>query len=151
SPRTVGIVGAGRTRVGLGPYFARDCERAGLRLAGIAGRDPARTADLAERYARQFGHPVAAHTDPLALARRVDALVVATPVEHHAEGLAAALAARLPCLCEKPLVAPHQFARGRALALAFAAQRLLLVENCQWPFVLPTFDVLFPGARRAVP
>jgi predicted dehydrogenase len=151
SPRTVGIVGAGRTRVGLGPYFARDCERAGLRLAGIAGRDPARTAALAARYAEQFGHPVAAHTDPLALARSVDALVVATPAEHHADGLAAALAAQVPCLCEKPLVAPHQFGRGRELALGFAARSLLLVENCQWPFVLPAFDRLFPGARRAVP
>jgi len=148
---TVGIVGAGRTRVGLGPYFARDCERAGLVLAGIAGRDAARTAALAERYAQQFGHPVAAHTDPLALARSVDALVVATPAEHHADGLAAALAAGIPCLCEKPLVATHQFARGRELALGFAARRLLLVENCQWPFVLPAFDLLFPGARAAPP
>jgi len=147
SPRTVGIVGAGRTRVGLGPYFARDCQRAGLRLAGIAGRDAERTAALAERYAQQFGHPVAAHTDPSALARSVDALVVATPVEHHAEGLAAALAARVPCLVEKPLVAPAQAVRGLELVDGFAAEALLLVENCQWPFVLPTFDRLFPGAR----
>src|SRR5262245_39481194 len=148
---TVGIVGAGRTRVGLGPYFARDCERAGLVLAGIAGRDAARTAALAAGYSRQFGHPVAAHTDPVALARSVDALVVATPYEHHDGGLPAALPAGVPFLCEKPLVPPSQFARVLELVDAFAQRPLLLVENCQWPFALPAFDRLFPGARAAPP
>jgi len=146
---TVGVVGAGRSRVGTGPFLAAACERAGLRVAAIAGRDHARTQTLAQRFATEFGHPVAVHDSALALAQSgLDALVIATPPEHHLEGLQAAAAARLHCLCEKPLVAPDHFDAGLAAVAAIAASGRTLAENCQWPHVLPAFDALFPGVRK---
>lgn len=147
--RTVGILGAGRRRNGLGPFLARRCEESGLCVAGIAGRDPDRTALDAAELERICGHPVRVHGDAVALARSgIDALVVAAPPEAHVEGLAAALGAGIACLCEKPLAVPAALGAAADLVEAFAARGLLLVENVQWPYVLPAFDALFPGAPR---
>jgi hypothetical protein len=149
APLPIGIVGAGRSRNGLGPFLARCCERHGLQVAGIAGRDPARTAALAAGFTAEFGHPVAIHADAEALARSgIQALVVATPPEHHERGLRAALAARIHCLCEKPLV-PAGTAAGAELVQAFAKGGLALFENCQWPYVLPVLAALHPEATGA--
>jgi predicted dehydrogenase len=81
-------------------------------------------------------------------AERLDALAVLTPVEHHAEGLELALEHGLAALCEKPLVwgDAAALAQGRGLVDAFRARGLLLVENCQWPYTLPAFEALHPGA-----
>jgi len=147
-PITVGIVGAGRTRSGLGPFLARWCERSGMRVGGISGRALARTEVVAAAMADEFGHEILAHDEvPSLAASGVDALIVASPPAAHPEGLRGALDAGIACLCEKPLAAPNQLGAAMALLDAFERRGLLLVENCQWPFVLASFEKLFPGAR----
>lgn len=143
TPR-IGIVGAGRTRNGLGPFLASAFAAAGARVAGVAGRDLASAERVAAGLATRLGHPVAAFADARALASAVDALVVASPVPAHLAGLSAALAAGVPCLCEKPLVDVADTVAGLELVGAFARAGLLLDENCQWPFVLPALFALFP-------
>ena len=54
----IGIVGAGRTRQGLGPFLANWFEKCGARISGIAGRDLARTRLAASAMSQQLGHPV---------------------------------------------------------------------------------------------
>jgi hypothetical protein len=152
-PLRVGIVGAGRRRQGLGPFLAAACEAAGARVTAVAGRARASTEAAASDLAAQLGHPVEAAVDLRALARGVDALVIAAPVEAHAECLAEALAAGVPCLCEKPLLPAdrpaERLAEAAALVAAFRARGLLLDENCQWPFVLPAFLALHPRPAGA--
>lgn len=143
----VGIVGAGRTRQGLGPFLASACEAAGARVTAVAGRDREGAAKAAAELAARLGHPVEALADAFALARAVDLLVIAAPVEAHLAGLDAALAAGIPCLCEKPLVAAADAAAGLQRVAAFRARGLLLAENCQWPFVLPALYDLHPELR----
>ncbi|MBL9077280.1 MAG: Gfo/Idh/MocA family oxidoreductase [Planctomycetes bacterium] len=147
NPPRIGIVGAGRTQQGLGPYLAAAFEEAGCRVTAVAGRDAHGALRGARQLAQQLGHAVDAAASVAALAREVDALVVASPVPSHATALDAALAAGIPCLCEKPLVGWREAAAGRARVQTFAARGLLLVENCQWPFVLSAFDELFPQLR----
>lgn len=142
---TVGIVGAGRTRQGLGPYLASWLERAGAHVAGVSGRQLAGAEVAAVTLSEQLQHPVAAYPNARELACSVDALVVACPVPGHLNGLDAALAAGVPCLCEKPLVFVADTELGLERCARFAERELLLVENCQWPFVLGAFDELFPG------
>jgi hypothetical protein len=151
APLRVGIVGAGRSRQGLGPFLARAFEAAGATVAAVAGRDAAGGVRAADELAALLGHPVAAAADAMALARAVDALVVAAPVAGHLAGLDAALAAGVPCLCEKPLVAAADLAAGLQRVAAFRARGLLLAENCQWPEVLPTLRALHPAALRTPP
>lgn len=140
----IGIVGAGRSRNGLGPFLASAFRAAGARIAGVAGRDLAGAERAAAELAARLGYPVAAFPSAQDLAPAVDALVVASPVAAHLDGLRAALAAGVPCLCEKPLVGAADTVAGLELVAAFAARRLLLDENCQWPFVLPALFALFP-------
>ena len=80
-PRSVGILGAGRSRNGLGPYLARDCERHGLRVQAIAGRDAVRTAAVAADLGRSLGHAVAVCDSVHDLLQTgIDALVIASPM-----------------------------------------------------------------------
>lgn len=144
APR-IGIVGAGRTRNGLGPYLARAFAAAGARIAGVAGRDLPGAQRAAAALEEQHGGPIAAFAEPMALARAVDALVVASPAEVHVDGLCAAAAAGVACLCEKPLVPVGRTADGLALIAGFRERGLLLAENCQWPEVLPALYELHPG------
>ena len=144
----IGIVGAGRTRQGLGPFLAKWFEHAGARITGISGRDVARTRDAAVAMSEQLGHAVAPYDNAVELATSVDALVVACPVPGHLAGMDAALAAGIACLCEKPLVAEGDAELGLQRVAAFRAANLLLAENCQWPFALTALDSLQPSWRQ---
>ena len=144
----IGILGAGRTRQGLGPFLARWFERSGACITGIAGRDPLRTRHAAAAMSKQLGHKVSAYANAVELAESVDALVIACPVEGHLSGLDAALAAGVPCLCEKPFVAAGDAELGLQRVEAFRDAGLMLAENCQWPYALAGFDTLYPGWRE---
>lgn len=99
---------------------------------------------MARELAAQLGHPVAVADGPAALAGMVEALIVGAPVPGHLAGLDAALSTGIPCLCEKPLVAAAELELGIDRIERFRARGLLLVENCQWPFVLPVLRALHP-------
>jgi hypothetical protein len=143
----IGIVGAGRTRFGLGPVLAQCAERAGMRVDGVAGRCAERARANARELADSLGHAIRAHDSVAALcASPIDALIVASPPQFHLHALEAALAAGLAVLCEKPLVHEMHIAIGEGLVARFAERAVPLVENCQWPFVLRALAPLAPWA-----
>ena len=135
----IGLVGAGRTRNGLGPFLAKHLAAAGGQVVAVAGRSLPRTTTAAQALTAELGHVVDAHASVEDLVARgdLDGLVIASPIESHLRGLAAAAAAGLPTLCEKPLGPPADLVGVEAALARFAARALLLVENCQWPCALP--------------
>lgn len=136
----IGIVGAGRSRGGLGPFLAEFLEQEGFFVAGVSGRSLERATINAETIGRKLGHEVKPITSPAALcASGVTALVIASPAEFHFEALHAAVEAGLPALCEKPLVHENHGEGGAEVIEVFSRKRLPLLENCQWPYVLPAF------------
>jgi hypothetical protein len=136
----IGIVGAGRSRNGLGPILGEFLEQEGFFVAGVSGRSLERAAANAESIGRKFGHEVKPFASPAALcASGVAALVIASPAEFHLEALHAAMESGLPALCEKPLVHETHGKEGAEVIEAFSRKRLPLLENCQWPYVLPAF------------
>jgi hypothetical protein len=136
----IGIVGAGRTRGGLGPFLAEFVEREGLFVAGVSGRSLERAKANAEAIGGKLGHEVSPFASPGALCTSgVVALVIASPAEFHLESLRAAGEAGLAVLCEKPLVHENNGKEGTEVVEVFARKNLALVENCQWPYVLPAF------------
>lgn len=146
----IGIVGAGRSRDGLGPFLAQFLERAGCLVTGVAGRSAERAEANAEKLGRRLEHTVAAFPTLSALcASGVAALVIASPAEHHLEALEAAASFRLPVLCEKPLVHECHSAEGAAILQEFARSRIPLMENCQWPYVLAAFEQLYGAGSTA--
>ena len=140
-----GIVGAGRRRNGLGPFFAAHLEAAGGRVVAVSGRDRERTRIAAEGIGVAVGHSVRHHDSVEGLLEDgLDALIIAAPVEAHLPALRASLRARVPTLCEKPLVRVEELAEVPDLVRRFKAAELLLVEHCQWPLVLPAWRRLYP-------
>jgi predicted dehydrogenase len=146
----VGLVGARRRRQGLGPFVARDLVRAGACVpcfvtTSAATRDVAsgQLAAICGVEARGY-----LNVDEMLARERLDALAILSPAETHATYLEAALAAGLHALCEKPLVwgRPDLAADAARLVDAFDRAGLLLWENCQWPYTLPAYEHLFPGA-----
>ena len=90
----IGLIGAGR----IGAFHAQTLSSApGLESLWITDADPAR----AESVAGAVGANTAA--DAAALARRVDALVVATATDTHPDLIVLGAEAGLPIFCEKPI------------------------------------------------
>ncbi len=154
APR-VGIVGARRERQGLGPYVVRDLAAAGACVpCFLATSEESRV--LGERELREWwGVESRGHLDleRMLEIEDLDALAVLSPAETHERYVEAALAAGLHVLCEKPFVWERDdLSRAtRRLADAFDARGLLLWENCQWSYMLPAYEALFPGALAAPP
>jgi hypothetical protein len=150
-PLAAGIVGAGRSRSGLGPFLATFLERAGCRVTAVAGRSPVRAAENAAALGQRLGHEVRPCRDVGELCvSGIAALVIASPPDQHLPALQAAVSARLPVLCEKPLVSEQHSAAGGAVVSEFVASGILLAEHCQWPFVLPALPMLY-GDSLSVP
>jgi hypothetical protein len=136
----IGIVGAGRTRNGCGPFLAQFLESEGFLVTGVSGRSLERATANAQAIGRQLRHEVKPFASPPALCGNdVVALVIASPAQFHLEALQAAVDAGLPALCEKPLVHENHGKEGAEIIEVFFRKRLPLLENCQWPYVLPAF------------
>jgi predicted dehydrogenase len=118
----VGLVGCGY----WGRILARVlADRADLGLAVLCDRDPQVLAGLAERYpdARRTTLPTEVMADP-----GLDAVVVATPAETHAQLALAALEQGKHLLVEKPLVTRVADAEALA-ALAKERRRVLMTDH----------------------
>lgn len=148
-PVRVAVVGARRGRQGLGEHLARFAVLHGAVVPAFVGTTAASVAQAREVL---LGHGIDAEgfTDVEALldAHEVDALIVATPAEHHLQYLETALDRGVHVLCEKPLVwgGADPVAAARRMEQGFGAARLVLHENCQWPLTLPAFRTLHPDA-----
>ncbi|MCS7026267.1 MAG: Gfo/Idh/MocA family oxidoreductase [Bryobacteraceae bacterium] len=113
--------------VGVGAFgrhhlrVIRDCPRA--QLVAVFDRDPARAQSAAE----EFG--CAAVSSLEELFGRVDAAVVATPTETHAEVGCALLAAGIDVLIEKPVAS--RLEEARRLQQACSSDRILQVGHLE--------------------
>jgi hypothetical protein len=145
----VALIGARRVRQGLGPFVARHLVELGAEVPCFYASRPDSLPET-ERALSARGYTDLAR---MLADERLDALAILSPSETHERFLAAALAARLHVLCEKPLVwgGGGLAARARALEQAFRAARLGLRESCQWPYTLPAYRALHPdqGPVRA--
>ena len=145
-----GIVGAGRSRNGLGPFLARHLESAGVEIVGVVGRNLDRGAAAAAALAPDLGHPVAAYRSVEdALCEGLDILVIAAPVPAHLPALRAACGSGVAVLCEKPLVLADEMGALESVLDELLSAGQLLMENCQWPEALPAWRELFPGGDGA--
>lgn len=154
APR-VGLVGARSARQGLGPYVARDLLASGVEVPCFLGTSEATLREAAARLRERCGLEARGYSELERMLEResLDALAILSPAETHERFLRAAASARLHVLCEKPLLwgGEDLARRARDCVEAFASARLLLAENCQWPFALPAFRRLHPGVATGAP
>ncbi|MBI1351572.1 MAG: inositol 2-dehydrogenase [Actinomycetales bacterium] len=117
----VGVIGAGN----IGTSHARDLAHrvAGSAVSVIYDFDQARAAELAE----ELGARPAVSYEELIAAVDVDAVVIASPDQFHAEQALACLAAGKPTLCEKPLAPVESDARAVLDAEVALGRRLIMM------------------------
>ncbi|MBW2267696.1 MAG: Gfo/Idh/MocA family oxidoreductase [Deltaproteobacteria bacterium] len=150
----VAVVGARRAHQGLGPFVARDLRAAGAEVVALLTTNESSGAEAAGQCARIAGAQPRAYVDieTLLAAERPQALAICSPHATHAQYLERALDSHVHVLCEKPLVWGDDFAARTARTVQrFAERGLVLIENCQWPYTLPAFAALHPGALDAPP
>ena len=118
----IGVVGAG----GMGGRHAVNLADAvaSANVAAIMDVDSARAEEIA---ARCGGAKVFADAEQLIAAPDVDAVVIAAPNQFHAGLTRSCIAAGKPVLCEKPLAADGEEARGVVDAEAGGGKRLVQV------------------------
>lgn len=133
----IGILGAGV----MGSDHARilGAQIAGAHLVGIFDPDPARAeaAAAANGARRAFGEGIALIDDP-----EVDAVLVASPDETHADFVLACLARGKPVLCEKPLAASAEECLTLVEAETSLGKRLIQVG------FMRRFDPFYNDLRR---
>jgi len=120
-----GIIGTGRVAEQMAAAI-NSCTVA--TLAGVVGRDPAKTADFAGRYGTTSVSTVTA------LASSVDVVYIASPNALHAEHVTTAASVGAHILCEKPLANTPSQARELVAACNAAEVKLGLgVQYRQHP------------------
>jgi len=154
APR-VGIIGARRARQGLGPFVARELIAAGAAVPCFSVTSEHSIAPALVEIERHAGVSPRGYADAerMLAAEPLDAVAILSPAESHARHLLRAAHRGLAALCEKPLVwgGTDLAARAAEITTAFDTRRLLLYENCQWPFTLSGFERLHPGSLAAPP
>jgi predicted dehydrogenase len=110
----------------------------GAQLSAVWARRPAQAFEFAQAWAQDGKAPQLFDDLPSLLASPlVDAVYIATPHAQHGDLVRAALLARKPVLCEKPLVPNH--AQGLALTTLAQQQGVFLMEAL-WTRFLPLYD-----------
>lgn len=149
----VAIVGARRARMGLGPFVAREIMHAGASLICVTGTSETSVAQACAELRTTLGIDVRGYTnfDELLAAETLDAVAILSPSETHGFYLRKALAANLDVLCEKPLLWKELEPRSaaRRLLAGFSERKLVLRENCPWPYTLSSYYALFPEVQTA--
>jgi predicted dehydrogenase len=112
-----------------------------LRLHRVQGRDPQRAQAFAHDWSEKTGQAIVGSTelaavldDPL-----VNAVYIATPHAFHAETLRAALIAKKPVLCEKPMVTDARTARE---LVALARENSTFLMEAVWTRFLPLHEAV---------
>lgn len=154
SPR-VGIIGARRSRQGLGPFVARFLKASGAEVACFLATSPETLEASREALKQALGIEARGYLDLDAMlgAESLAALAILSPPETHRQYLEAALEAGLQVLCEKPFVwgEPDPARKTRQIVSGYEKRGLKLWENCPWPYTLASYARLFPGVLEAGP
>jgi predicted dehydrogenase len=127
----------------------------GLEVPCFLGTSDATVGEAGAQLRERAGVEARGYTrfDRMLACESLDALAILSPADTHERYLLEAAAAGLHVLCEKPLLwgGDELATRARHCVEAFHSARLLLAENCQWPFALEAFQRLHPGMGEGAP
>ncbi len=150
------IIGARRTRQGIGEFVARSFQQAGAEIVAVVGSSDATAADAARQLQDALGVVVQSYADVKQACEREcpDIVAVCSPHAVHVQHLKelAAVSPLPHVLCEKPM-----WWQPEADLLSGTAQLIdpFLEAGCvfelvtQWPCTLPGYFQLYPDERAA--
>lgn len=142
----VALVGARRTRNGIGPFIGNYFHRNGSQVVSLLGTS-AETAASASTTLEEFGIKAFPYTnfEEMIAEQCPDAVVIASPSNTHCGYLFKSLEAGMHVFCEKPFIVGESFDVNKVLHDIFqlaSDQNLTVAMNSQWPFSLPYYEEL---------
>jgi len=142
----VSIIGAGRTRNGIGEYIGKYFHKHGGKVTSVLGTTE-KTSLQASVALRKYGIEAHPHTDfdQMVRAEKPDAVVIASPASTHYEYLLKCLNSGLHIFCEKPFIwPPHMDIRKMAEDIFEKArgEKLTIAMNSQWPFSIDAYEAI---------
>jgi hypothetical protein len=140
----VSIIGAGRTRNGIGEYIGKYFHKHGARVTSVLGTTE-KTSLQASCALRKYGMETHSYTDldEMVRAEEPDVMVIASPASTHYEYLSKCLDLGLHIFCEKPFFwDDHTDVRKRIEDFFEKARekRLTIAMNSQWPFSIDDYE-----------
>jgi hypothetical protein len=143
-PMKISIIGAGRTRNGIGEYIGKYFHQQGAKVTSVLGTTE-KTSLQASSALRKYG--IEAHSystfNEMVRGGKPDAVVIASPSSTHYEYLLKSIDSGLHIFCEKPFLwDDHTDTRKRIEDIFEKAQgkRLVIAMNSQWPFSIESYE-----------
>ena len=140
----VSIIGAGRTRNGIGEYIGKYFHKLGARVTSVLTTTE-KTALQASSALRKYGieaHPYTSFEEMVRI-EKPDAVVIASPSSTHYEYLLKCLDSGLHIFCEKPFVwDDYEDFQKRAEDIFEKARekKITIAMNSQWPFSVDAYE-----------
>jgi predicted dehydrogenase len=142
----ISIIGAGRTRNGIGEYIGKYFHQLGGKVTSVLGTTE-KTSHQASLALRKYGIETRPYTDfeEMVKMEGPDAVVIASPSSTHYEYLLKSLDSRLHIFCEKPFIWDDHMdilKRVDAIFEKASKRKLTIAMNSQWPFSIESYEEL---------
>jgi hypothetical protein len=143
------IIGAGRTRNGIGEYIGKYFHKHGVKVTSVLGTTE-KTSLQASSALKKYGieaHPYT-NFDEMVQGEKPDAVVIASPSYTHYEYLLKSLNSELHVFCEKPFIWDNGVDIEKRIEDIFEKARerkLTIAMNSQWPFSLDDYEKVCGG------
>jgi hypothetical protein len=140
----VSIIGAGRTRNGIGEYIGKYFHQHGAKVTSVLGTTE-KTSNQASSALRTYGieaHPYT-NFDEMLRGEKPDAVVISSPSSTHYEYLLKCLDWGLHVFCEKPFLWDDQTDVSKRTEGIFERARekkMTIAMNSQWPFSIDDYE-----------
>ena len=142
----VSIIGAGRTRNGIGEHIGKYFHQHGAKVTSVLGTTVA-TSLQASSALRKYGieaHPYT-NFNEMVRSEKPDAVVIASPSSTHYEYLLQCVDSGLHIFCEKPFIWDDAIDLRERMEDIFQKARekkLAIAMNSQWPFSIDAYETL---------
>jgi hypothetical protein len=140
----ISIIGAGRTRNGIGEYIGKYFHKHGARVTSVLGtteKTSLQASSALQRYGIQ-AHPYT-DFDEMVKAEKPDAVVIASPSSTHYEYLLKCLNSELHIFCEKPFLWDDYMEPRKRIEDIFEKaleKKIVIAMNSQWPFSIDSYE-----------
>ncbi len=142
----ISVIGAGRTRNGIGEYIGKYFHKLGGEVTSVLGTTKETTLQASSAL-RKYGIEARPYTDFDGMVRseRPEVVAIASPSSTHYEYLLRSLDARLHIFCEKPFVrqdAADVEKRVKAILEKALKRKLTVAMNSQWSFATGAYEAV---------
>jgi hypothetical protein len=147
----VSIIGAGRTRNGIGEYIGKYFHQSGGEVTSVLGTTE-KTSLQACSALRKYGIEARPYTDfdKMVKAERPAVVAIASPSSTHYEYLLKSIDSGLHVFCEKPFIWDDRTNTPKTVEEIFNKARekkLTIAMNSQWPFVINDYEKICGKVR----